>query len=67
MAICSKSPSLTTCRPPTDPPLKAMDVYSFRPNKHRYCIIFCFGRQVVGPGTYTKWYTVPYQLKEAIK
>lgn len=39
MAICSESPSLTTCRPPTDPPLKTMDVHSFRPNKHRYCII----------------------------
>lgn len=39
MAICSESPSFTTCRPKTDPPLKTMDVHSFRPNKHRYCII----------------------------
>ena len=29
--------------PPTDPPLKTMDVHSFRPNKHRYCIIFALG------------------------
>lgn len=50
MAICSESPSLTTCRPPTDPPLKTMDVHSFRPNKHRYCIIFALGGRWEGCG-----------------
>ena len=47
MAIFSESPSLTTSRPPTDPPLKTMAGHSFRPNKHRYCKILLWAAGVV--------------------